>query len=138
MQSDLTHLETAHPLLKKLFIAVAGKFPIQVLDSERGKAAQDAAFAHGFSKVRYGNSAHNYNPSLAVDVVPLPLDWNNRKPFYALAKIVLPIAKSLAIPIRWGGDFNQDGNLSNDTFVDLPHYELNPWRDYKSQSKLAP
>jgi len=26
--------------------------------------------------------------------------------------------------LRWGGDFNQDGNLNNDSFVDLPHWEL--------------
>ena len=137
MASNLEHLTSAHPLLRKLFIAVSGKIDIQVLDSIRYKKAQDAAFAHGFSKVTFGNSAHNYIPSLAVDVVPLPLNWNDRQAFIKLYEIVMPIAKAMGIPIRAGADFNQDGNLSDDSFVDLPHYELTPWRDYKSSVKPA-
>lgn len=135
-KSDIWHLRNAHPLLIKLFTAVSLRTPIKILDSQRGKAAQELAFRTGHSKVHFGQSAHNWSPSIAVDVVPLPLDWRNSSRFISLGKqFVLPIAKEMNIPIRWGADFNMNGNYTDDNFVDLPHYELNPWRDWAAKSK---
>jgi hypothetical protein len=39
-------------------------------------------------------------------------------------KVVMETAQELGIKIRAGADFNQDGDLTNDKFVDLPHFEL--------------
>lgn len=123
-------LSDAHPLLQKLFTAVAERTAILILESQRGREAQETAFREGHSKVHFGDSAHNWSPSVALDVAPKPLDWNDRKAFIALSKIVLPLAKGLAVPIRWGGDWNGNGILTDQTLSDLPHYELNPWRDF--------
>lgn len=123
-------LAGAHPLLQRLFEEVARQTPIMILDSQRGREAQEKAFKAGNSKVHFGDSAHNWSPSVALDVAPKPLDWNNRAPFIALSKIVLPTAKSMGIPIRWGGDWNMNGVLTDEKFSDLPHYELHPWRDF--------
>ena len=130
-------LKEAHPLLQDLFKVVAKNADIVILDSVRGRAAQELAFKRGHTKVHFGKSAHNYKPAIALDVCPAPLKWEDTKPFIRLGKeFVLPIAKHLKIPIRWGADWDMDSDLSDETFVDMPHYELHPWRTYAKQSKL--
>ena len=129
-------LAGAHTDLQRLFNKVAETFPIVILDSQRGKEAQEKAFREGNSKAHFGQSAHNWNPSIALDVCPDPIDWNNRKRFIELSKVVLPLAKEMKIPIRWGGDWNMNGVLTDEKLSDLPHYELHPWREFAKKSKL--
>ena len=33
-------------------------------------------------------------------------------------------AKELGVSIRWGGDWNMDGNSKDEQFYDGPHFEL--------------
>ena len=130
-------LSLAHLLLQRLFIEVVKQMPIVILDSQRGKAAQELAFRLGRTKAHFGQSAHNWSPSVALDVCPLPVDWKNTKPFILLGqKIILPIAAAMRIPIRWGADWNMNSNLRDESFVDMPHYELHPWREFAKKSKL--
>jgi peptidoglycan L-alanyl-D-glutamate endopeptidase CwlK len=124
-----------HPFLRQLADEAIKKIDFKILDATRGRAAQEKAFALGHSKVHFGDSAHNWVPAVAMDLFPAPYDWDNRDAFIALSNVVLPLAKTLGIPIRWGGDWNGDGNLSDGW--DMPHYELNPWRTYANRdSKL--
>lgn len=37
---------------------------------------------------------------------------------------VFAAARELGIPIRWGGDWNCNGDTGDETFVDMPHFEL--------------
>ncbi|MCX5478438.1 peptidoglycan-binding protein [Kaistia geumhonensis] len=128
--ASAARLRAAHPLLQKLFEAVAARTPIIILESQRGRAAQEEAFRKGNSKAHFGDSAHNWSPSVALDVAPRPLDWGDRKAFIALSVIVFEEARRLKIPIRWGGDWNGNGVLTDEKLSDLPHYELKPWRDF--------
>lgn len=124
-------LKEAHPLLQKLFNQVVKDYPalkFQILDAKRGKKAQNAAVARGNSKATFGNSPHNYLPCIALDVTPLPLDWDNITSFKKLSVPILATAKKLGIPISWGGTWT--------SLKDFPHYELTPWRTYAKQSKL--
>lgn len=123
-------LKRAHPLLQKLMNAAIKEMPFMVLDSQRGRAAQELAFRQKRTKVHFGNSAHNWSPSVALDICPLPVDWKNTKPFVALSKIILRLAAEMKIPVRWGGDWNMNGKTSDEKFVDQPHYELMPWREF--------
>lgn len=52
----------------------------------------------------------------AVDIVPLPIDWNNPKPFYFVADAMKKAAAELGVKITYGGDWT--------TFKDLPHYQM--------------
>lgn len=52
----------------------------------------------------------------AVDIVPLPVDWNNQKPFLLVAEAMKKAAAELGVKITYGGDWT--------TFKDLPHYQL--------------
>lgn len=121
------HLAGAHPLLQMLFNAVILETNCTVLDSQRGRIAQEKAFALGHSHAHFGQSAHNWQPSVALDVVPYPLNWTDTAAFQALAKVVLRKAKELDIPITWGGSW--------ETLKDMPHYELTPWREWAKKSK---
>jgi peptidoglycan L-alanyl-D-glutamate endopeptidase CwlK len=122
------NLAEAHPLLQQLFNEVIKDANCTVLDAQRGRKAQELAFAQGHSKAHFGDSAHNYVPAVALDVVPYPLDWNDLASFRTLAAMVKIKAKQLSIPIQWGGDWKG--------LVDMPHYELSPWRDWAKKSKL--
>lgn len=128
--SSQQRLDGAHPLLRKLFAACAANPacpPFAILDSQRGRQAQEKAFALGHSRAHFGQSAHNWSPAVALDVVPYPIDWNNLARFNALSAFVLGQAAKMNIPITWGGSWTK--------LRDYPHYELAPWRDYAAKSK---
>lgn len=132
--SSFTALSKCHPSLQAIAKRAITEIDFRVLDATRGRAAQEKAFAQGHSKVHFGNSAHNYVPAIAFDLFPAPYDWNDRNSFIDLSKVVLRVGKELGVPLRWGGDWNMDGNLSDGW--DMPHYELHPWREWAKKSHL--
>lgn len=60
----------------------------------------------------------------AVDLAPYPIDWNNLSKFDAIAKAMFAASEELGIPIRWGADWDQDGNPRERGETDSPHFEL--------------
>lgn len=124
-------LQTCHPLLQRLFYEVLKVMDCKIIQGRRGKVQQDKYYYSGKSKVKYPSSLHNANPSLAVDSAPSPLDWKDAKSFYYFAGIVKGIASMLGIPIRWGGDWDGDSDLNDQTFNDLCHFELDVRRMQK-------
>jgi peptidoglycan L-alanyl-D-glutamate endopeptidase CwlK len=44
--------------------------------------------------------------------------------YVQLSKFVLQAAKELNVSIRWGGDWDRDGDHKDEKFFDGPHYEL--------------
>lgn len=129
-------LAKCHPHLQDIANEAIKEIDFKVLDSTRGRADQERAFAGGKSKARFGQSAHNYIPAIAFDLFPAPYDWDNRGAFTALSKVIMRIAKEKGIPLRWGGDWNMDGDKTKTDAWDMPHYELHPWRDWAKKSKL--
>lgn len=91
-----------------------------VIEGVRTKARQKSLFAQGATKTM--NSRHLTGH--AVDLVPYPLDWNNKHAFEQIAQAMLNAAKELGIAIRWGGDWNQNGRSDDEKFYDGPHFEL--------------
>lgn len=117
-------LLTAHPDLQKLFNEVIKHYDCSVTEGHRSKQDQDRYFRDGTSQVQWPNSKHNQTPSLAVDVYPYPINFKQTERFYHFAGFVLGTAKMMGIPIRWGGDWDQDNDLYDSRFMDLPHFEL--------------
>lgn len=117
-------LMTCDVRLQKLFNEVIKYFDCTILEGHRSKEEQDEYHRTGKSKVKYPNSKHNQNPSMAVDVVPCPIDWNDIERFYYFAGFVIGISKMMDIDIRWGGDWDSDTELHDQSFMDLPHFEL--------------
>lgn len=141
-------LSQGHPLLQKVFIRVPQYCDIIILDAQRGKVAQEAAFKAGRSKVHFGESAHNYFPALAFDVVPdkdpdpkrRKIDWNDWSPFINLSLVIYRVAAEEGVPITWGYDWDGDGRHDDQKFNDLPHWQLGHgatgWKAYKKDVHL--
>ena len=101
-------LATCHEDLQEILNEVIKYFDCSVLCGHRGKADQNKAYESGHSKVKWPNGRHNKKPSIAVDV----------------AVMVMGIAKAKGIGLRWGGDWDQDTEVKDNGFDDLPHFEL--------------
>lgn len=122
--SSQAKLDTCHIDLQMLFTEVQKHYDCTIICGARSEAEQQAAFEAGNSKLEYPKSKHNSLPSMAVDVAPSPIDWQDTTRFYHFAGFVLGVAKGLGIDITWGGDWAGDLNFKNDKFKDLPHFEL--------------
>ena len=121
---SLQRLETCHADLQKICKEVIKYYDISILYGHRNRTDQDQAFEDGASKLKYPKSKHNQMPSLAVDIAPYPIAWEKEKSFYYLAGMIKAEAEKLGVKIRWGGDWDGDGDLSDQTFFDLVHYEI--------------
>ena len=143
-------LEQLDPKLQAILVEALPYIDFTVAVGFRDKAAQDAAFAGGFSKLKWPASKHNKQPSLAVDIFPY---WKEFGPLmgtpaqleaimkafscskvqanqfiynelYALAKLINGVAVKQGTQITWGGDWDDDGNTFDQRFNDLGHFEL--------------
>jgi peptidoglycan L-alanyl-D-glutamate endopeptidase CwlK len=123
--ASLKQLETADERLQTLFKKVIEYWDCQVLEGKRSEAQQKINVAKGVSKTL--ESKHVYpldKPSLAVDVAPYPVKWNDTERFYAFSGFVIGMAVATGIKLRWGGDWDSDRDFSDQTFNDLVHFEL--------------
>jgi len=117
-------LKTCHQDLQDLFNEVIKYCDCKIIEGFRSPERQDELFDQERTKLKGGESKHNVKPSLAVDVVPYPVDWNNKDRFYYFGGLVKGIASQMNLNIRWGGDWDGDNNFKDQTFHDLPHFEL--------------
>lgn len=90
-----------------------------VIEGVRTVETQRAYVAKGASKTM--NSRHLTGH--AVDLYPVgrPTPWD-KCPVVAAA--MLAAAVELDVAIRWGGDWNMDGDSRDEKFYDGPHFEL--------------
>lgn len=117
-------LATCHILLQQVCNEVIKHYDCTVVCGHRNKEDQEEAVRTGKSKVHFPNSKHNPEPSEAVDLVPCPVDWNNKEAFYHFAGFVRGVAAMMNVKVRWGGDWDGDFDLKDQNFFDLPHFEL--------------
>ena len=119
-------LETCHADLQKILNEIIKIYDFTILEGKRTLEQQQKYFKEGKSKLDGINkkSKHQSKPSLAVDIAPFPIDWNDTKRFYFLAGLVIAKANELGIKIRWGGSWNGSFDFKQNKFNDLPHFEL--------------
>ena len=113
-----------HPDLKKVLNEVIKHVDCSVIEGHRSAERQNKLFEEGKTKLKFPHGRHNSNPSRAVDVVPYPIDWDDRERFHLFAGFVIGIAKSMEINLRWGGDWNMNFEVDDNNFDDFPHFEL--------------
>jgi peptidoglycan L-alanyl-D-glutamate endopeptidase CwlK len=145
---SLERLGTCHWILQKVFAEVLKDFDNTIICGTRSKAEQTAALKSGASKAAFGESPHNYTPSLAVDAGPYNaairnIDWNDRERITLFAGHVLQTANMMHragnIPhtVIWGGDWDDDSHVSDNSFDDLVHFEIANWRRLRTlEAKL--
>ncbi len=100
---------------------------ISLLEGHRPKIRQEAMFITGMSEVHWPDSKHNALPALAVDLQPYPFSKRKEKQWAQLAYMAahaIRIALEEGVVIRWGGDWNENGDLTDQKFDDLFHIEL--------------
>ena len=117
-------LKTCDERLQKVFNEVIKYVDCSILEGHRDERKQDRYYEEGKTKVRYPMGRHNSKPSRAVDVVPYPIDWNDRERFHLFSGFVLGVAYRMGISLRWGGDWNQNFEVDDNNFDDFPHFEL--------------
>lgn len=99
---------------------------ITILCGYRSNAEQEEMYQKKVSKAHGGQSAHNYKPSFAIDVIPYPIpmkngEWDsNSEEWDKLHDLIFDIANENNIELTWGGDWK--------SIVDKPHYELKDWK----------
>ena len=129
-QTSFSRLSTCHIDLQVLFFEVVRSFDCSVLEGYRNEEDQEKAFSKGNTQLHYPHGKHNHQPSMAVDVAPFPIAFDDIKRFYYFAGWIQGIAKRLkdegkmTYSIRWGGVWDRDTQMKDNTFQDLVHYEL--------------
>ena len=108
--------------LQLVFNEVVKTFDCTVTQGHRTVEEQEKLYKEGKTKVKFGR--HNHSPSIAVDVTPYPVDYENTDRHYYFGGFVLGIAKSMGIDLRWGGDWDGDRETKDQTFNDLVHFEV--------------
>lgn len=122
--TSTARLATCDPRLQAVMRAVVVHFDCMIIEGHRPEVAQNAAYAAGKSKVKWPNSTHNTLPSTGVDAAPWPLDWNDSARFHYFAGVVMATARHMGVKLRWGGDWNRNTQVKDETFRDLVHFEL--------------
>jgi len=123
-KKSLSKLGTCDERLQKIFKEVVEGFDCTVIEGHRGEEKQNEAFKKGNSKLKYPDGKHNSVPSIAIDVIPYPIDWEDRERMSYFAGYVVGIAKRMGITLRWGGDWNMDTKVKDNKFDDLVHFEI--------------
>ena len=93
---------------------------ITVIEGLRSAERQEELLTKGATKVKYSK----HMEGKAVDIAPYPIDWEDRDRFYYMGGMVRGIAKQLGIDVRFGGDWDSDGETKDNNFDDLVHIEL--------------
>ncbi len=123
-KASLAKLETCDASLIYICKLVIPHYDFTVLEGYRDDDTQEELFRQGKSKLQAGESKHNQDPSLAVDLSPYPIDWDNHRRFYLLAGFMFQAASEIDVKLRWGGDWDGDWIHTDQSFHDLPHFEL--------------
>jgi peptidoglycan LD-endopeptidase CwlK len=121
---SVSNLTTCDTRLQRLFQRVVRDFDCTILEGHRNKDRQNQMAEEGKSQVQWPDGRHNTMPSLAIDVTPYPIVWDDRERQTLFAGFVLATAKAMGIELRWGGDWNRDTEVRDNGFDDLVHFEI--------------
>ncbi len=127
-KASLMQLATCDPRLQKVLVEAIKYFDFSIVEGHRGKEAQDLAYKAGLSKLPWPRGNHNATPSRAADIAPYPVDWSETEAahlrFAFMMGVVHTCAQQLDIPVRFGMDWNRNLDMRDETFIDMPHVEL--------------
>jgi len=93
---------------------------VTIIEGLRTEERQKELLAKGATKVKYSK----HMAGKAVDLSPYPIDWDDRERFHYMGGMVRGIGQSMGVKIRWGGDWDSDGEIKDNNFDDLVHVEL--------------
>lgn len=132
--TSLKRLEGVHPDLVKVVkraIEIT-KQDFLVLEGVRTPERQKELYAQGRTKpgpkVTWTMTSNHFKApdgyGHAVDLCPYPVDWNSPRKFDAMSMAMFDAAEELGVNIRWGANWDQDGQPREKGETDSPHFEL--------------
>jgi len=93
---------------------------VTIIEGRRSAERQEQLLGKGATKVKYSK----HMDGKAVDLAPYPIDWEDRERFHYMGGMIRGIAKQLNVRVRWGGDWDGDGEIKDNNFDDLVHVEI--------------
>lgn len=119
-------LLTCHPEIIDVLQQAILYFDFSVLEGIRSETEQNARKKEGTSKLNWPDSNHNVNPrnpksqlfpdkSIAVDIVPYPVNWDHLQSFIWLSQVIKRCAYKRSVEMQWGYDL---------WGWDMPHWQL--------------
>ena len=93
---------------------------VTIIEGVRSAERQAELLEKGATKVKYSR----HMEGKAVDLAPYPIDWNNRDGFYYMGGMIRGIAHQMGLKVRFGGDWDSDGDTKDNSFDDLVHVEI--------------
>jgi peptidoglycan L-alanyl-D-glutamate endopeptidase CwlK len=124
--------QVINPLVRIVDRALAyGIMDFSLIESIRSKEKQNKYFMDGRSKLPWPKGNHNVEHegelAKALDIVPCingKLSWK-RVHCLTLSGIILAAAVEEGIKLRWGGNWDMDGEpITDQDYQDLVHYEV--------------
>ena len=113
-------LKAVKPELVNVLNELIKIMDVTIIEGLRTEDRQDELVAQGKSKTKY--SKHLLGK--AVDLAPYPIDWEDRERFHYMGGMLRGIGKQLKVDLRWGGDWDSDGEIKDNGFDDLVHVEI--------------
>lgn len=110
------------------------QYDLRAFEGHRPQVVQNKYHRTGRSKARWPHSYHNRWPSNAIDLLPIvngKAGWH-RDAMLHVGPLGLRVwAKMQAdgtvpqdVHMRWGGDWDQDGDSDDERFFDGAHFEI--------------
>ena len=93
---------------------------VTIIEGLRSEQRQEKLLKKGSTKTKFSK----HITGKAVDLAPYPIDWKDRDRFHYMGGMIRGIAKQLNVPVRWGGDWDSDGETKDNRFDDLVHVEI--------------
>lgn len=125
-------LEGVNPTLVSIVRRAAKRLPFSlfVVEGLRTRERQAELYAQGRTKPGKKVTWTLHSKHLegkAVDLAPLidgAIDWADLSKFDAIAKAMQDAAKEVGVAVRWGGNWDMDGQPRERGESDSPHFEL--------------
>ncbi len=129
------NLAGVHPALVDVCNAAlfTGIMDFSVVDGLRTREEQERLYREEKTKTLHSKHLRQSTGyGHAVDLYPYPIDmnavnkghWPEIIRFGVLAGLMKTCAMDLGVKIRWGCDWDNDGETLDHSFFDAPHFEL--------------
>lgn len=125
--ASIRKLMTCDPKLQLVVNEVIQIADFSIISGYRGFEEQADLFRQGASQKAPGKSKHNMQPSQAFDFIPYPFqetDWKKLSQFSYLGGLFIATGRMLGVKLRWGYDWNMNGDTRDERFIDAGHIEL--------------
>ena len=93
---------------------------VTIIEGLRSEERQEKLLKEGKTKTKFSKHIQGK----AGDLAPYPIDWEDRERFHYMGGMIRGIGKQLNTDIRWGGDWDSDGEIADNSFDDLVHVEI--------------